>query len=83
MSRSRDDGRHGGGHRETQGREYWSPRYRKHPMAAWGTLKREMHREERRRIRDEVLRLDPDDVSTDPCRNGTCEACRDWESEVA
>jgi hypothetical protein len=52
-------------------------------MAAWGTLKREMHREERRRIRDEVLRLDPDDVSTDPCRNGTCEACRDWESEVA
>jgi hypothetical protein len=48
MSHSRKDGRRGGGHRNTQGREYWSPRAG-YPMADPGRrAKTRTHRLERR-----------------------------------
>ena len=50
MSRSRKDGRHGGAHRNTQGREYWSSRGM--PMMEPGReSKRLTHRMERNEAR--------------------------------
>lgn len=51
MSRSRKDGRRGGGHRNTKGREYWSPRPG-YSMAVPGRrAKRRTHHLERRAAR--------------------------------
>lgn len=58
MTRSRKDGRHGGGHHEKRDRdvEYWSPRGK--PMMTPGRkAKRLTHRMERREWERELLQL--------------------------
>jgi len=51
MSRSKKDGRRGGGHRNTQGKEYWAARPG-YPMAEPGRVaKTRTHRLERRAAR--------------------------------
>lgn len=53
MSRSKKDGRHGGGHRNTTGKEYWGTRGgRKMSMATPGRFaKTRTHRIERQEAR--------------------------------
>lgn len=49
MSRSKKDGRHGGGHRDHQCKEFWSPRCRKVSGVRMNKNgKRLTHRHERR-----------------------------------
>ena len=54
MSDSKKDGRHGGGHRNTQGKEYWSRRPGA-PMGEPGKFsKRLTHRAERRLAKRQI-----------------------------
>lgn len=54
MSRSRKDGRAGGGHRNTQGREYWKSRLHRSGEEPGAETKRLTHRKERRAARQSV-----------------------------
>jgi hypothetical protein len=55
MSRSRKDGKRGGGHRNTQGREYWSSRLHRHGEEPGRYTKRLTHRKERRQGKQEAV----------------------------
>lgn len=48
MSRSRKDGKRGGGHRNTTGKEYWKSRLHTHGETPGRVTKRLTHRKERR-----------------------------------
>lgn len=77
MSRSRKDGRRGGGHLNTQNREVWSRRCAKVNM--WpiddADYKRITHRHERRQAKQWIAsELDEPPITMPPCTCPTCPA---------
>ena len=73
MARSRKDGRRGGGHRNTQNREYWQSRWHRHGETIGRVIKTLTHRWERRVLKRRLEREALDNpMEEEECRDMTC-----------